>query len=401
MRKLNLWIAVLVSMCTIGAFAGETEGDLFSRITSLDGNLPLKLGPVEVGGAVRFQYDYRDYDSYNKNRDGDWDWDCFRLRLKLDAGDVFGAAQYRWKNIDNDGASYSFLDFAWLGYHVDECTDVKIGVTKVPFGILPYASASFWYNIGYYVGLEDDYDLGATFTRKWDDWRLDLGYFVSDEGSFQERGSEDSARYSYDVVKSGDQQNEERNQVNARLAHTYQHAENWTSEMGLSLQAGQIHNDTTDDDGYMYAGCLHLKSDYKRFGVRCEVIRYDYDLRNPHGQDQSEITVGAYDWEHTFVSKGWIFTSTVCYTVPVNWGPITALTFYDDYGLLVKDESDFSDSQQNAVGVSFAAGNFFTYVELISGRNNPYTGSGNDGFGKAGGDHEWNSRFLVNVGYYF
>lgn len=47
-----------------------------------------KNTPIEVGGAVRFQYEYADYNEGNKDRIGDLDFDIFRLDLRGEMGDV-------------------------------------------------------------------------------------------------------------------------------------------------------------------------------------------------------------------------------------------------------------------------------------------------------------------------
>ncbi|TWX63689.1 carbohydrate porin, partial [Colwellia demingiae] len=51
---------------------------------------------IKVGGAVRFQYSYEDYDDDNKDRGGDFDFDVFRLDVNGSIGDVKLSAQYRW-----------------------------------------------------------------------------------------------------------------------------------------------------------------------------------------------------------------------------------------------------------------------------------------------------------------
>ncbi|HBY87029.1 MAG TPA: hypothetical protein DEO86_14285, partial [Colwellia sp.] len=43
---------------------------------------------IKIGGAVRFQYSYEDYDDDNKDRGGDFDFDVFRLDVNGSIGDV-------------------------------------------------------------------------------------------------------------------------------------------------------------------------------------------------------------------------------------------------------------------------------------------------------------------------
>ena len=43
---------------------------------------------IKIGGAVRFQYSYEDYNEANKNRGGDFDFATFRLDVNGSIGDV-------------------------------------------------------------------------------------------------------------------------------------------------------------------------------------------------------------------------------------------------------------------------------------------------------------------------
>ena len=52
--------------------------------------------PIKIHGAVRFQYEYNDYNSGNENRGGDLDFDIFRLNFDGEIGDVILSAEYRW-----------------------------------------------------------------------------------------------------------------------------------------------------------------------------------------------------------------------------------------------------------------------------------------------------------------
>jgi hypothetical protein len=40
---------------------------------------------------------------------------------------------------------------------------MKLGVSQVPFVIPGFASHYWWFQIPYYLGLEDDYEMGLSF----------------------------------------------------------------------------------------------------------------------------------------------------------------------------------------------------------------------------------------------
>ena len=65
---------------------------------------------IKVGGAVRFQYSFEDYNAGNRDRGGDIDFDTFRIDVNGSIGDVSFSVQYRW---------YQYMDVvhhAYVGY---------------------------------------------------------------------------------------------------------------------------------------------------------------------------------------------------------------------------------------------------------------------------------------------
>ncbi|AQT67857.1 Phosphate-selective porin [Anaerohalosphaera lusitana] len=368
--------------------------------------IPLQFGKVKVGGAFRFNYYNKDW---NDDTEGDVDLDTLRVNFDLvDADPWIGSAEYRWyipQNRGGTGQSYSFIHHAWLGYEFTDEEQIQAGVQQVPFGILPYASHNWFFQLPYYVGLEDDYDLGFKYIKNDGDWNMQLAYYPMDEG--QGRGySKDSARYSYDVVESDslNSANEERHQFNGRVAYTAQHGPDAVSELGFSGQYSAIKNNDTDQYGEHYALGLHLDGQYGPWDAKLEAIRYDYNLDNPAGVSEDIVVMGAYDAPYNVAATGTMLVAGIQKTIPVNWGEIEEINVYNDYSVLFKDDSDFENSYQNVIGMSFALNRFFVYVDFAMGKRHPWltggwTNSLADGSGADGGD--WQTRFNVNVGYYF
>jgi hypothetical protein len=83
------------------------------------------------------------------------------------------------------------------------------------------------------------------------------------------------------------------------------------------------------------------------------------------------------------------------------WGPITKLTFYDDYSILVKSESGFKSSQVNTLGCLVTAIPVYTYVDFIFGKNMVFLGGPPNALAAGGPDEDWHMRLNVNIGYYF
>ena len=152
-------------------------------------------GELSLGGALRFNYLAKTWDKLNQKRGGDFRFDTLRLNTGLRYGKLIAASEYRFY-----GAFGSYLKYGWIGVQFNEQESLKVGVHKVPFGLLPYASHNWFFNLGYYVGLEDDHDLGLLYEYNGGGWEFDLAYYHSDEGHFVGK-SLDSARYSYDLVR--------------------------------------------------------------------------------------------------------------------------------------------------------------------------------------------------------
>ena len=86
----------------------------------------------------------------------------------------------------------------------------------------------------------------------------------------------------------------------------------------------------------------------------------------------------------------------------MNWGPISQIELYNDFGYMLKKEQEFTDSFQNVTGVLVTAGSVYTYIDYAAGYNHSWLG-GNfvDDFAVGNPDAKWEARFNINVGYYF
>ena len=97
-----------------------------------------------------------------------------------------------------------------------------------------------------------------------------------------------------------------------------------------------------------------------------------------------------------------MYTFTLARNVSVDWGPVSALRFYNDFGYMQKKIEDFEDSAMNVTGVLITAGNIYTYIDYAAGLNHSWLG-GNyiDDFSRGTPGANWEARFNINIGYYF
>lgn len=352
---------------------------------------------VDFGGAARFTYSYEDWDTDNEDRGGDFDFDTFRIDVDGSIGDVIFSVQYRWYQYMN------VIHHAWVGYNFDEKQQGKIGVTQVPFGILTWASNSYFFSSNFYTGLEDDYDLGLNYTYTGDENRLDLAFYKNDElGGLDGYVSDRTDRYSYDVVgirlpgegiydaPSDGYAAGETNTFNARYTHDIAFDE-VNVELGASLQSGQlaIENGT---DGDNVAAAIHGVINYDRWNVKLQLTDYKYDV---DGMDLERVVVAAYAFYDTIPAEATSYMANVAYSLPVDIGPISNLTFYNDYSLVTDKPAAQADTFMNVTGVAITSGGLYTYVDFVVAENQPFIG------GSMVGDGEVNKRININFGYYF
>ena len=425
------WVGYLLSIVLIGAaspgLGAQSESEGIGPIETADGSAPATppepdargeaekveeawagffVGPLRIGGALRVNYIYKDWDA-NFDWPGELAFDTARINLDLEASRLVGSLEYRYyRDRFADGHDYSMLHHAWLGWEFSDRHSLLGGVMKVPFGILPYASHNWFFQLPYYVGFEDDYDLGIKYTGSYRAWNIRAAYFFRDEGNWRGE-SDDSARYSYDLVREGTEGNAERGQLNLRLAYTLPHSRAYGTEFGLSLMSGRVSNrNPLGGAGDRHAVAAHLNGNYDRWNLMLQTIRYEFDVDNDPNLDASPdgnfVTKGAYDASYHVASKATIYTAGLAYTLPVNWQAIESFTFYNDFSLMTKDEVGFRDSLQNVTGCSVAAGLWFVYIDVAMGRNHPWLGGDwTDSLASGGEDTGRNTRFNINVGFYF
>jgi hypothetical protein len=350
---------------------------------------------ITIGGAIRSNYNYTSYSDGNKDRDGDFDFDIFRLNFNGEIGEVSLNGEIRFFDY------MSAIKYAYVGYQFSQNWEVQAGITKVPFGNSPYNSQNYFFSTNYYLGLEDDFDLGVVFKRSVaDSWQLDLAFFKNDElGGVDGYVDNRSDRYSYDIVGSRspgegvyDEPNQalgEYNTFSTRLAYHFDQG-GLSTEVGASALSAGIH-DADRRVGDYQAWALHTNSQYRNWHLQLQHSEYSYDINQ-----FDRIAVGAYSFYDSIAAEAKSSTLNLAYDWAVKFGPVTALQFYNNYGIVYDKSDNTANTVMNVTGVSVAAGGLFTYFDWVHAKNQPFVG------GSAAGDSgDYEQRFNINVGYYF
>ena len=379
---------------------------------------------LHVGGAVRYNLLLANYESGIDATSGSFTFDTWRLNVLYDNPGGIGL-NFEYRFYPTFGTH--FIKQGWLDYSLSAQTELQLGVTQVPFGNLQYNSNNWWFSLAYYVGLEDDHDMGLKLTHTTEKYQLDLAYFYQPEpeGPPARFGTGGAGRYSYDVIPDGNASLAERNQFNVRGALFLDNG-----EVGVSLQYGQLYSLVLDQFDNRIASAVHGRFNFGNFNVMPQFLYYNMDAVDNNGRNLSTVYMGAYGIPYQVSTEAWMATLGLSYSYDVDMGPISNLTFYNDFGYMqnlvgegetwladgssLTLDNHFESSIQNITGFLVSAGPVFTYVDIAQGINQPWlteqfgvgVGPGHgdlDGHpGYTGdGNSEYNIRFNINIGFYF
>ncbi len=359
---------------------------------------------VKIGGALRFNYNYSSWKEQQKKRGGDFGFDVFRINAKAKYNKLKLNAEYRFYS---KGFGGGMLKQGWIGYDFNKNNNLQIGLTQVPFGNTTYNSYSWFFSMNYYVGLEDDHDMGIKYTHTSEHLDYAIAFFKNaEELRFGNNSDVSDSRYSYDVGSAdinGDGtlnlRNKEVNQINGQI--NYKFGETVKNNLGVSVEYGGLYNLDTEKMGSHYAFAIHYKMNVKNFSAKAQFSKYEYNSKNPKGETKEEIALTAYGAPYLVASKANVYSLGLAYTIPVDWKPISSLQIYNDFGCLDKHNKAFDNSMMNVTGVLITAGNIYTYVDYALGKNQPWLGADWTSALSQGGSDKWHSRFNVNIGYYF
>ncbi len=360
-RALLKWLVCGSALCAAPALADDTAPAL------------------DLGGAVRFNYGWLDYGPTSALQP-----ELVRLDARGQAGRGFFSLQYRWY----DG--FDAVHHAWAGWRFDDASDLRVGIQQVPFGLLPYASHSFWFGSGYYLGIEDDYDAGVVWQRGEGDHQWHAGVFFGDEYGTGARFD----RYSFDVATTDALPYRESGRVNLR----YERSGDWNGaavSFGASAFAGRIEDRRNGRTSPHQGAALHGQWSRGPTTVQLQWARYRYDVPG------SRVALSAFLFPFEIAAEADVPSLNVAYAFP-RTGWFDAVTCYNDLSatLPAGSRGDVADSVQNVTGCSVGKGRVLAYVDWIAGRNMSFAGGPGVGIREAGSDR-WHSRLNINVGLYF
>ncbi|RDV24558.1 hypothetical protein DXV75_12685 [Alteromonas aestuariivivens] len=346
--------------------------------------------PVDLGGHIRLNYSHQDWQE-PEFRDG-LGFESLRLNLSGELQQFSYKAEYRWY----ESGDFNTVRYADLSYSIDPQLTLTAGITKVPFGQLPFASNSFWFSVNYYLGFEDDYDAGLVLDYRTGNWEWQAGYFINDE--YNDAGK--FGRYSFDVADDGEFRNKEDGQYNIRVSYTGNLIRRATTTLGASYQYGEILNLDTRDDGSLNAYALHLRHIQGNVKLELEYVDFDYDLAAPEGQAIDRVAISGFEYPYLLVSEGQTYLANLVYSLPFEFSSLTDFKCYTEYSKVDSDLASARVSSQWVNGCSFGWGKLYTYIDSIQGRNMWFSGGPGVGLDLGGRQHRTH-RLNISLGVYF
>lgn len=370
--------------------------------------------PLDIGGAIRFNYVYKSWQPERPH--GFVGLDTLRLDVNYDDGRLIGSAQYRYNRFPSGQGGYSnhFLHHGWAGIRLGEGRELHVGLDKLGFGLLPFASNNFFESIAYYLGYEDHYDLGVNGIWRSGpvEWRV--GFFPRDGGAYGggANTARASNRYSYDIVPDDDehgfgtgQADRERNTLVARGAwHLGGPAK---AELGLSVLRGEIRSKAGARSARR-AAAIHARGSHGPWTLMAQTVYYHHATRHLPGETfggldpNSFVMLGAFGYPYPVAARGVVHVLNLSVDIPGSLGPFTAWKLYHDYSVLKKKTGGYRDSLQHVTGMSFSAGKWVFYADLMHAKHHPYMTPDFSGLAATSlSDEGFSRRINLQAGYYF
>jgi hypothetical protein len=345
---------------------------------------------IDVSGTLRIKYAYRDYSEDSTAKGGEIGLDIAAIKFNGKKGDWGISAEYRFTSDSH------FIKHGYGYFDASPDWQIQFGMTKNPFGNHGFISNSFWLGMPYYLGMEDDSDMGIKAVYSKDGWHSDIAFFKNSEYA----GSENK-QYAADLysgsVNGTDYSNQESNQLSLRQTYTMQH-QGGSTTVGGSLQIGQIYNNLTQNNGDRYAAAVHLDSTYNGWNLQLQAIQYEFNAAD--SVDPNKVALAFLSWQYEVAAKGQIYSLNIAKTIPTSFGSVKC---YNDFGLLTPDvaNASYDNSKQNVIGCAVAAGPTYTMFDFIMGNNMVFATPLDDHIGLAQIGKGWDKRININFGYYF
>ena len=380
------------SLLFLLAFLGASL-HLSAQVDSIATKTEKKI-KLDIGGVLRYTYNFSSWKPNQKKRGGDFAFEVFRINVD--------AVHENWE-LHLDQRFYSqafgglFLKYGWLQYNLNEHSHLKLGLIPSYFGIQQFNSHSWFFQLPFYVGFEDDHDMGLSYDFENEKFKVDIAFYKNAEKlTFSDNAPISNSRYNYDF--SG--RNQEVNQFNLRS--NYKFGVDAKSQLGFSIQYGGIWNIDTESLGSHFAFGLQYELDFNKLNLKAQYINYNNRPENAPGESRDFIEMTAYGAPYNTAAKASIYTIGIAYTFELKKSFINSIQIYNDYAYMDKAISSWEDTQMNILGALWDMNPVYVYTDIGMGKHQPWIGpQWTDALASGDSNNDWAYRFNINFGYYF
>lgn len=345
---------------------------------------------LDLGGALRFNHNFSSWKPNQMRRGGDFGFEMFRIDVHATYKKWEFLAEQRIYSEEFGGA---FLKYGYFQYNISEEQKLRFGLIPAYFGAQQFNSHSWFFQLPFYLGFEDDHDMGVSYDLNTDRHQLDIAFYKNaEEYSFSDNAPISDSRYNYDF--SGD--NKEVNQLTLR--YNYKFEKDGNHLLGASIQYGGIWNIPSESMGDHYGIGLHYDGTLGQWNLKTQLLTYN----NRAVGNPSAIEMTAYGFPYQTAARASIFSIGLAYTWEVDYGPINSIQFYNDYAYMDKAIENWEDTQMNVTGALINAHPAYFYIDMARGLHHPWLGPQWENALTTGDENNsWEYRFNVNFGFYF
>lgn len=129
----------------LGLFISENT---FAQEEKLEKTEEEKKLKVDIGGVLRFNYNYSSWKPLQRRRGGDLGFEVFRINVDATYGNFEAHIDQR---LYAAGFGGSFLKYGWFQYNFKNSSHLKFGLIPSYFGARQFNSHSWFFQLPFYL----------------------------------------------------------------------------------------------------------------------------------------------------------------------------------------------------------------------------------------------------------
>lgn len=368
------------------------------------GDSKTDIGGLNIGGAVRGAYVYKDFadDMSEGSTNGQFKFLDIKLMLNYENPNWLASFEARCYQYDRL-CDAVFIRDAWLGYKLNEHSRISAGQQDVEFGFGRYWGNTNYGSLFSSTGFEGVENVGIKYNLNQNDYAFTLGFYPKDGGNFK-GVSKDSSRYGVSYVEADDIENgthiEEENIWATRFAKTFKidAEKNFKTEVGASYLHSDLDNRISGETGKRDSWNAFATTDYQNW--QWLIIAGQQKVDNADALRPNDSTLGARDFSYQVANDGKFMLNEINYSIKQPFENVPEIKPYLSYGKYYKDQQGYLDSERINAGVYFFYKDIGVQAEYIISKNDPAVGGSSTSLAQ-GDNQDTNKMFAFSIGYFF